>query len=103
MSKDEPSDVADHLAGQVRQLLAERANAVAYEMTDRVKSIDLQLVEFGYDPKKVEKVARDTPPQDRRAAHETTEKAGGDKSAVSEHATLDKGPAGRHVPGKPRS
>lgn len=98
MSEDKDKlDVADHLAGQVRQLLAERENAVAYEMTDRVESIDLQLVEFGYDPKKVTKVTRDTPPQDRRASHEGTEKA-----AATERAGADKAD-GRHMPGKSRT
>jgi hypothetical protein len=35
-------------AGQVRQLLAERANMVAYNAADRVASIDLALQELGY-------------------------------------------------------
>jgi hypothetical protein len=35
-------------AGQVRQLLAERQNAVAYGMLDRIVGIDRSLSEMGY-------------------------------------------------------
>ncbi len=96
MSDDELGDVDYLHAGQVRQLLAERVNAVAYGMTDRVAELDKQLAEFGYvAPEKVEKVARDEPPQDRRAAHERTEKA----------AEIADGPpaSGRRTPGKSRA
>lgn len=95
MSKDELGDVDYLHAGQVRQLLAERVNAEAYGMTGRIAEIDKQLAEFGYvAPEKVTKVARDTPPQDRRAAHETTEKA----------APTDDAPkvSGRQLPDKSR-
>ena len=36
---------------QVHQLLAERANADALGLTDRMAAIDKQLDQFGYDPK----------------------------------------------------
>lgn len=35
-------------AGQIRQMLAERANAVAYGQTDRIEGIDRALRENGY-------------------------------------------------------
>ena len=35
-------------AAQVRQLLAERENAVAYEQETRVAAVDKQLAELGY-------------------------------------------------------
>lgn len=38
------------VAGQVRQLLAERANAIAYGMTTRVEACDKQLKTLGYRP-----------------------------------------------------
>jgi hypothetical protein len=51
---DKPKNDAEVLgvdhqrAGQVRQLLAERANCVAYGQPDRVKSIDVSLDMMGY-------------------------------------------------------
>jgi hypothetical protein len=44
-------------AGQIRQLLAERENAVAYEQTDRIAAIDKQLSGLGYKPKQAAKAA----------------------------------------------
>lgn len=44
-------------AGQIRQLLAERENAVAYEQTDRIAAVDKQLSGLGYKPKQAAKAA----------------------------------------------
>jgi ferredoxin-NADP reductase len=51
-------DVAYQQAAQVRQLQAERENAVAYGQETRIEAIDKQLKELGVKPKKakVEKV-----------------------------------------------
>lgn len=40
------------VAAQLRQLLAERENAVAYENEGRVEAIDKQLDSLGYKPDK---------------------------------------------------
>lgn len=48
----EPFTDNPQVAAQVRQLLAERENAVAYENTGRVAAVDKQLAELGYVPDK---------------------------------------------------
>lgn len=76
MSKDDLGGLPYQQASVVRQLVAERTNAEALGLTDRVASANKQLEGLGWkDPEKAEKVSRDEPPVDRRAAHERTEKA----------------------------
>lgn len=48
-AKNEELGVSYQMAGQVRQLLAERANLVAYGNVDRVKAIDKDLKMMGFD------------------------------------------------------
>lgn len=48
-AKNEELGVSYQKAGQVRQLLAERANLVAYGNVDRVKAIDNDLAMMGFD------------------------------------------------------
>jgi hypothetical protein len=50
-AKDALGGVDYQRAGQVRQLLAERVNARAYGMTERLAAIDKQLAELGYTRK----------------------------------------------------
>jgi|GEM_PF-3787911 len=55
-------DLPYQVAGQVRQLLAERANAEAYGNTGRMAAVDTQLAQLGYCPPPEEPQAVDTPP-----------------------------------------
>jgi hypothetical protein len=76
------ADVDYQRAGLVRQLLAERENVVAYGNEPRVKQIDRQLADLGYEKPKPARVARDEPPQGRAtkqaARHQTTAKTDDD-------------------------
>ena len=80
-------EIAYQNAAQVRQLLAERENAVLYGQETRVEAIDKQLKEFGVkpekvkkhetvkaEPEKVEKV-KDEPPLHRETKQEQQHKA----------------------------
>jgi hypothetical protein len=58
-------DVDYQRAGLVRQLLAERENVVAYGNEPRVKEIDRQLADLGYEAEKPVKVEKDEPPKSR--------------------------------------
>lgn len=65
------------VAAQIRQLLAERANAVAYRNTTRIHAVDKQLTELGYQPDAATpEVTRQAPPIERSARADKTLKAG---------------------------
>lgn len=55
---DKPLSESYQVAGQLRQLLAERENAEAYGMTTRIEAVDKQLAELGYKHDKAEKGAK---------------------------------------------
>ncbi|SRR6266704_2650806 len=95
MAKDElGDDVAPQQAGQVRQLLAERANAEAYGQTNRVTAVDKQLAELGYvRPAEAPEVSRTSHPAGRASRQDRIEKtADSDETPVF--------PASRRAPGK---
>jgi hypothetical protein len=87
-------------AAQVRQLLAERANAVAYDQQTRVDAVDKQLAELGVTPEMVSgKTAKaggapeKVPPQGRTAPQRATADA-------APEAEVEAAP--RRGPGRPR-
>jgi hypothetical protein len=67
-------EIAYQNAGQVRQLLAERENAVAYGQETRVEAIDKQLKQLGVKPKakaaKVEPEPEKAEPEGRHSKQE---------------------------------
>lgn len=71
-------ELAYQQAGQVRQLLNERANAVAYGQTTRMEAVDKQLAALGYKSEKqaAKAVAAEEPPQERHAEERETTAAG---------------------------
>jgi len=92
--KDDLGDLPYQQAGQVRQLLAERTNAEALGMTDRVAVADKQLSGLGYvrpEDKPAPEVRESTPPEGRHPRHERIQKAEDGPAAGS-------GPAGRRGP-----
>lgn len=79
MGKDEVG-VEYQRAGQVRQLLAERANAEAYGQSDRVAAVDKQLAELGVSAS-APKVERSSPPAGRGAKQERAQTTAAEKPA----------------------
>jgi hypothetical protein len=80
MAKDVLTD-NPQVAAQLRQLLAERENAVAYGQTTRVEAVDKQLATLGYKTEKQAAKAVDAKateePQGRKApAKHTTAQDG---------------------------
>lgn len=68
MTKESFEGVHYAKAGQIRRALAERANAVAYGMTDRIKAADKELAALGYEKPsddETPEVRRDKAPADR--------------------------------------
>lgn len=83
MSKDELGGLPYQQAANVRQLLAERANASALGLTDRVAAADKQLRGLGWtDPGQAPPVSRSEPPPERQARHERVQKAEGEAGAL---------------------
>jgi hypothetical protein len=76
----EPFTDNPQLAAQVRQLLAERENAVAYEQSTRIDAVDKQLKELGY----------------RRATDATKAVEAEDRAEEKAAATEDKAKAAEH-------
>lgn len=75
MSKSVRGTAPQHVT-LIRQLLAERTNAVTYGNTNRVAAVDKQLAELGYPTSgEPPQVSRTSPPAERTAPHERTEKA----------------------------
>ena len=76
-------EIAYQNAAQVRQLQAERVNAVNYGQTTRVEAIDKQLKEFGVKPEKTKKADAEkaepepekAPPHGRATPQERQQKA----------------------------
>jgi len=76
-------EIAYQNAAQVRQLQAERVNAVAYGQGTRIEAIDKQLNEFGVkpekakkaEPEKVEPEPEKAPPHGRTTKQERQQKA----------------------------
>jgi hypothetical protein len=73
-------EIAYQNAAQVRQLQAERVNAVAYGQETRVEAIDKQLKELGVKPEKAKKAEPEAkpekaPPQERATKQERQQKA----------------------------
>lgn len=81
-----PDDLPYQQAAQVRQLLAERENAVAYEQTDRVAAVDKQLEGLGYKSEKQAVKAADAAEERAAAAVAETD---------DEEAARAKAPEGR--------
>lgn len=84
-------DLPYQQAAQVRQLLAERENAVAYEQTDRVAAVDKQLEGLGYKSEK--QAVKAAGAADERAVAAVAESGG-------EEAARAKSPEGRHARAK---
>jgi hypothetical protein len=61
-------DIAYQNAAQVRQLQAERVNAVIYGQETRVEAIDKQLKEFGVKPEKAKKAEPEAEPEPEKSA-----------------------------------
>jgi hypothetical protein len=73
VAKDDVGGVAYQRAGLVRQLLAERENAVAYGQKDRVEAADKQLAELGYsEPEKEPRQGRESAPAGRSSRPQST-------------------------------
>ena len=75
------AEVEYQIASQVRQLLAERENAVGYGQETRIEAIDKQLKELGVTPKQVKKLEAETveepakaPPVERSTKQEHQQK-----------------------------
>jgi hypothetical protein len=70
MTKQSYEGVHYTRAGQIRRALAERANAVAYGLTDRITAADKELAALGYQTPTDDDapdVRRDKAPVDRSA------------------------------------
>ena len=73
------TEIAYQNAGHVRQLQAERLNAVAYGQETRIEALDKQLEQFGIKPekKKAEKAEPEpekAPPHGRATTQERQQK-----------------------------
>ena len=75
-------EVAYQNAAQVRQLQAERVNAVVYGQLTRIEAIDKQLKAFGVQPETAKKAEPEAepepekaPPQGRATKQERQQKA----------------------------
>lgn len=69
------ADVEYQRSGQVRQALAERANAVRLGAVDRVKAADKTLAALGYsEPEAAPAVERSSPPAGRATRQERASK-----------------------------
>jgi hypothetical protein len=83
-------DLPHQQSNQVRQLLAERANADAYGQTTRLAAVDKQLAELGYtSPKQAEKAA------DAAAERAAAAVAKSEKGDEDDQAARSKPPEGR--------
>lgn len=76
MANDPVSD-SPQVAAQIRQLVAERENAVVYGNETRIAAVDKQLAGLGYKPDKspsgkAEEETRSEPPKGRSARSRST-------------------------------
>jgi hypothetical protein len=82
-AKDPAGRVPYQQAGAVRQLLAERANAVTYGQATRVEAVDKQLAELGVSLDEPSDAASGTAPKGRatRESKQTTTDAAAKQTA----------------------